>query len=160
MNELLDDSVPSDSLVLSQDVKSYLLETAKWSKLLSIVGFVMIALIVIGSILAGVFMGSIMSAASQEFGGAGAMFGGGFITFMYMIIGLIYFFPIMYLYKFSTKMKTAIANNNQVQLSESFKNLKSCYKFMGILTLIIVILYGAIFVFALIGGAAGFLLSN
>ncbi len=160
MNELLDDSVPSDSLVLTQDVKSYLLETAKWSKLLSIVGFVMIAFVVIAAVFAGLFMGTMMSSMTEDLGGAGGALGGVGVTIMYLLIALLYYFPLMYLYKFSSKMKTAITDNNQEQLSESFKNLKSCYKFIGILTLITVILYGLIFVFALIGGAGAFLLSN
>jgi len=153
MSDILDNNLNSDNLVLNQETKAYLTETAKWAKLLAIVGFVMLVIMILASLAMGAFMGTMMSSTMADSGGglAGAL-GGGALSFMYIIIAIIYYFPLMYLYKFATRMKTALASNDQASLNESIKNLKSCYKFLGIFTLVTVIIYGIGIVFAMIGG--------
>jgi len=64
----------------------------------------------------------------------------------------IYFFPVYYLYNFSSKLKDAIRLNSEVILENSFKNLKSHYKFMGIVLLIFLVIYGGMFL--IFGGIA------
>ncbi|MEZ5043777.1 MAG: DUF5362 family protein [Saprospiraceae bacterium] len=94
--------------------------------------------------------------------GMGGMTGAGMIspfifTVYFLLIALVYLFPVLYLYRFSTKMQTALRSDNEAELTASFSNLKSLYKFMGILTAIFIGLYALIFVFAgLAGAAAGF----
>ncbi len=140
-----------DDLVITHDVRMFLQETAKWAKFLSIVGFVMLGFLVIMALFISVFMGAMMS-EMPEAGPFGAM-GGGLIGVFYILIALIYFFPILYLYRFATKMKTALNNNDQSYLSASFKNLKSCYKFMGIFMIIVLGFYALGIVFAFLMGA-------
>ena len=43
------------------------------------------------------------------------------------------FFPAYYLFNFSSKMRRALRNNDQLVLTDSLKNLKSYFKFYGIL---------------------------
>ena len=73
------------------------------------------------------FFGSIVGAMGQYNGMAAIP--GAFGTVMYLLMALLYFFPVMYLFKFSTKLKEALESNNSQVLSESFTNLKSHYKF-------------------------------
>ena len=76
---------------------------------------------------------------------------GGLIV-VYIIFGLIYVPPIISLFKFSKNMKTAIENKNSLVLEESFGNLKSHFKYIGILTSIFVGLYAfAIAIVAIFG---------
>jgi len=49
-------------------------------------------------------------------------------------------------------MKMALANNDQGFLSYSFENLKSCYKFMGIMMAIIMGFYALGILFAILAG--------
>ena len=42
-------------------------------------------------------------------------------------------------------MQVAIKAGDPVQLDEGLKNLKSCFKFMGILTIVLLSLYGIAF---------------
>jgi hypothetical protein len=81
-------------------------EFAKWGKFLSIIGFIFIGLIV----LIGVFAGSMMGALGNLAGGSSeAMAGmGGAMAAIYIVIALIYFFPVLYLYQSSTKMKACV----------------------------------------------------
>jgi uncharacterized membrane protein len=129
----------------------FLSETAKWGKFLSIVGFIFIGLIVIVAIFAGTLLGTMAG-----FGG-NAMLAGGmsiFITILYLAIAALYFFPCLYMFRFSTKMKRALAENNQELLNSSFENLKSCFKFMGIMTIILLSFYAIALLIGIVGSLA------
>ena len=67
---------------------------------------------------------------------------------IYVLIGLLYFFPVFYLFKFSSKVRTALATKNTQELDAAFENLKSHYKFIGILMIITLSIY------VLFGGGA------
>ena len=141
------------SLEIDSPIKSHLYEAAKWGKFLAIMGFVFCGLI----ILAGIFAGSIMGkfTATDESLGGGMMAGmGAMMSVVYIVIAIVYFFPCLYLFRFATKMKTALNGNNQPDLNASFENLKSMFKFVGILTVIFLVIYAIIFLVAIIGGVA------
>ncbi|MCW2120772.1 putative membrane protein [Flavobacterium sp. 7A] len=110
-------------------------ETAKWGCFLSILGFVFLAI----SVSIVLFVGCIFSKIGS-FGGMNPMMGigTGFFLAIYLIIALLYFFPIYYLFQFSSNIKNAFKYNYNEQLNGSFLYLKSHYKFMGILALIFV----------------------
>jgi hypothetical protein len=119
-------------LQVDHNGSAYLKETAKWAKFMSIMGFIFCGLFVLVALFAGTFL----SAAFSSFGAAGSAMGGAMVSVLYIAIALIYFFPCLYLFNFATKMQTALRNNDQELMNVSFKNLKSCYRFMGILMII------------------------
>jgi hypothetical protein len=135
-------------LQFDQQSISYLSETAKWAKFLAIIGFIFCGLLLIVSL----FAGSIMSAMMSSMGSAG-MFGGGMLTAIYLILTAVYFFPCLYLFRFASQMQTAIQSNEQLKIQSSFRNLKSCFKFMGILFIVIIAIY-VLMIIAVIAGAA------
>ncbi|HMF73744.1 MAG TPA: DUF5362 family protein [Flavitalea sp.] len=125
---------------------SFLRETAKWSRFLSIIGFVMMGLMLLVLGFAGTTMSTML-----ESGGYGRSAGGGFAQFILLAAFLlIYFFPCLYLYKFATKMQLALRNNDQETLNSSFENMKSCFKFMGILMIVILAIYAVAFLIFLV----------
>lgn len=139
-------SVPNENLFelqIDQQSIGYLSETARWAKFLSIVGFVVCGFMVIFSL----FFGSIMSmfsklnSSSDAFGGSTMALGSYAFSIVYIIIALLYFFPCLYLFNFSSKMQTALRNNDQINLNAAFGNLKSCFKFVGILTIVVLSFY-------------------
>ena len=143
---------PSEQSIFSLNIDSYsrqyLFEAARWAKFLSIVGFIICGLIA----LAGIFAGSMLSSFSSRYGGGNDMgmmrsFGGLAIVF-YLLVAVLYFFPCLYLYRFSNRMRTALASESQSELNASFENLKSLFKFVGIMTIIILSIYVLIFLFA------------
>src|SRR5690554_5909944 len=130
--DVLDNVSGSNSdLSLSPQAIIFLTETRKWVNFLAILGFIAIGLTVIS----GLFFGTIMGAMAGQTGMA-AVGGSAFFGVFYIIFALIYFFPVMYLYKFGTNLKTALANRDNKRLEQSFQNLKSHYKFVGILAII------------------------
>jgi heme/copper-type cytochrome/quinol oxidase subunit 2 len=140
-------------LQLDQQSVIYLSETARWTRLLSIIGFIYCGLLVI----AGLFMGSIMARMMTEMSGDGAMpaMNGGFLGFFFLLGALILFFPAYYLFSFSSKMRRALRNNEQAVLTESFKNLKSFFKFYGILVIIVLSVYSLALIAAIVGAMLG-----
>lgn len=116
---------------LSPQAISFLTQTRKWVNFLAILGFIAIGLMVISGLFFGTMMGAMMGQTGMTAAGGSAFFG-----VFYIILALIYFFPVMYLYKFGTKLKTALANRDSKSLEQSFENLKSHYKFVGIVAII------------------------
>ena len=100
-------------------------------------------------------MGASMSSASSSLAPLG---GGMFIGVIYLVFALLYFLPINYLYKFSSNMKHAISTNNQASLTSAFEYLKSHYKFIGIITLVVIGLYILMFLILMVNGVSSALM--
>lgn len=150
-DNLLDSNMGA-GFVITEASRSYLRETAKWAKFLAIIGFVMIGFMV----LVGVFFGSIMGSAMSDLedAGLGAGVGTGAFGFIYIFIALLYFFPTLYLYRFATRTKQAVIDSDSEGLAWGLEQLKSTFKFMGIMMIIALALYAIIFLFAIVFGVA------
>ena len=143
MSEFINDSGMNQSydLTVSDEIRDFLSETSKWAKFLSIVGFIFIGLFFFLSMVITFVGGSMGSAMSEEFGGLST----GIIGIFYIFFTVIYFFPIYYLYKFAVNTKSALNDDDQEYLTDAFDYLKRHYKFMGILTIIALSIYGFMF---------------
>ncbi|WP_312343884.1 DUF5362 family protein [Chryseobacterium binzhouense] len=130
-----------EELKIDRISKEFLAEAAKWTAFLAILGFIGIGFFVIVALIM-MFAGSTLS--------MGPMVGSMGIGLVYLIIAGFYFIPINYLYKFSTNMKNALRNNNQSALTNAFEYLKSHYKFIGILTLILISFYVMLFIWLML----------
>lgn len=140
-----------DSITINKQSLIYLNETRKWTMFFSIIGFIAIALM----ILAATFIGSLIGSMA-EFNDVQQMPGGfptGMMSGLYIIMAILYFFPIYYLYQFSTNMKTGIQQRSAEYVEQAFKYQKSHYKFMGVLTGILLAFYAVIILGALIVGS-------
>ena len=138
-------------LQLDQPSINYLGETARWGRFLSILGFIFCGLILIG----GVFYGTIFSSLMRSVNADSPVLSGAFMSALYIIgsivVALLMFLPALYLFNFSTKMRRALGNNDQPILVESLKNLKSYFKYYGIITIICLSFYALIFIAGIIG---------
>lgn len=138
-----------ENLVIDWRSKEFLKETAKWTKFLAILGFVGIGLMVLGSLVMLFAPSSLMSNGDFPFGGKI------FMMLLYLAFAVLYYFPISYLYQFSENTKKAIENNDNNAIRDAFEFLKSHYKFIGILTIILLSFYAIMIFIGLIGvGAA------
>ena len=139
-------------LQLDSTAKDFLKETAKWAYFLSIIGFIGIGFLLLIAVFAGTIFSSL--GTMQGMGGMGASFGAAMGAAYFLMAGL-YFFPVYYLFKFSSNAKKAFRDNDSAALTESFGYLKSHYKFFGILMIILLSIYALFFVFAILGGLMG-----
>ena len=133
----------------------YLIEAAKWGKFLSILGFVLITIIVICGCVFLFSGGAFSSEVNTDFqnldippGAFGIVFG-----IYFLIIALIYFFPCLFLYRFASKMQLALRTNDQIVLNRSFENLKSLFKFFGVVTIIILCIWVIAAIFGVVLGS-------
>jgi hypothetical protein len=134
--ENFENNTPIENPMLNnREINSYLLEASKWGQFLAIVGYVAMGLLVIVAIV----MMFALSAISQF---AGSGFPMGLVGLVYVLLAVVYYFPVTYLYKFSVQMKQAILMQNEALLASGFKNLKSLFKFLGVLTIVMLSLYG------------------
>lgn len=152
--DFYDNTPEPQALTITLPSTAYLREIAKWGKFLAIVGFVGVGLMVIIALFAGTAIGS-MSLPEESGGSAAGMIGGGFFMFFYLLFALLYFFPVLYLYRFSGKMQEALRLQNEELLVTSFANLKSLFKFMGVFTIIMLSFYVLAMLFVFLGMGIG-----
>jgi hypothetical protein len=121
-------------LVIDQEGSRYLTEMAKWARLLSILGLILAVLMVI----AGLVM-ALIGSSINSFAGLRGM--GPAIGIIYIVLGLLYMYPSWVLLKFASVMPSALKKSDQLLVNEALKNLNSCFRFWGILSVIIIGLY-------------------
>ncbi len=143
----------SNPLVVSPDMTLNLSETARWSKFFAILGFIFCGLIALVAL--GLFVGGEAFNTNPMYAQFGAV--KNVIAVLYLVLGLLYYFPSRYLYNFASNLKFALSNHDQEALNYAMANQKSVYRFWGILTIILIALYIIIIVFAI--GFAGFFAS-
>jgi uncharacterized membrane protein len=116
-------------------------ETRKWTMFLSIVGFCFIGLAIVILVIAGI-LGSTLSPSRFALTSLIPL----------MLLVLIYFFPVYYLYQFSRYTKKATLEMKGEFAIKAFQYLKMHYRFMGILTIVILCLYLVLgLIFLLVG---------
>lgn len=126
-----------DDLQFTDTIGVYLGETARWGRFLSIAGFIMSGLFVL---MAFTLPGLISKGAYQLDTPLGTEFITG-MTVNFLVIALLVFLPSMFLVRFSRRMKEALNEASQGALENSFENLKSVFKYYGILTLVVLGIY-------------------
>jgi hypothetical protein len=149
MDTLDQNILNKDAGELNGEIKSYLLETAKWAKFLSILGFIGLGLIVLG--LLGMMAAGGAALSQLENSGLGSLGGAGMgmISLLYIALLALYFFPIYYLYKAADGLQKGIRSGNNDDLTNGFRYFKSHYKFIGIFTIIVISIYLIIILIAL-----------
>lgn len=137
----------NQGISLSASAISFLEETRRWTHFLSILGFIGIGIIVVF----GLFAGAIMTTMSNTLGAPVDAFPG-FMGFFYILMAALYFFPVLYLYRFGAKLKVALSSNDNTALTSAFENLKSHYKYIGIFTIVMIAIYLVGFLFMIFAG--------
>lgn len=125
-------------LGVSSDAKSHLGEAAKWGKFLAICGMITIVLMVIFGIIASLAITKAGGEFDNEFrqqGMSSTGLGAGMMI-VYLLFGLLYFFPCLFTLQFANKMKLALTSGDDLMLSESFRSLKKTFRYLGVLTII------------------------
>lgn len=135
-------------LHLNQTALDYLRESAKWSMFLAVLGFVGVGFLALMAII----MTSVMSAMPETPGPFGAV--KGIVSILYIVIAVIYLFPIYYLYRYASNTKKAIYSKDSALLTDALGALKSHHKFLGIAAIIIISLYILMAIIMVIGFSA------
>jgi hypothetical protein len=134
---------------IEQDTLNHLNTTRKWAMFLAIIGFIFLGLMLIIGLLAGTFL----SAFSTGEKGLGIPESLMFIPVL--IIGAIYFFPVLFLFRFSKHTSRAIQNLDKLAFKKAIKNLKAYFAYLGILIIVVLTFY--ILVLVIAGSSLAFL---
>jgi hypothetical protein len=136
--ELPGTPMPESSLVLTPQAQFYLKKAAKWARFLAIVGFVTCGFIVVF----GFFAGSFIAAMANRLSPTSVELGPSVLTVFFCIVtAVIYFFPFLYLYQFSKRAFNGIDFKSDAEIEVAVEKLKSFFKFVGVLTIIMLCFY-------------------
>ena len=132
---------------VSEEMVTLLQATRPWVRLLSVLGFIGLGFLVLGS----------LAFVLIPMGGLGAMGLGPRVAIaaLYLLMGFVQLPAVLYLGRYAGRITRLSASGAPVDLEEALRAQKSFWKYVGILTLVMIILYVLILVVALgVGGAA------
>lgn len=136
--ETLDGEINQNGgVAITAQSRTFLLEASKWANFLAIVGFVMLGI------------GTISLLFLMGFSARLGTIGPGQIILSLAMLALC-FFPTYYLFNFGKKIKTGINNSAQNDVDDSFMNLKSMFKFMGVMMIVVLSIYAIAFIITLV----------
>ncbi len=138
-----------ENIALSKTTLNWLYDTSKWARFIAILGFILIGFLIV----VGLFIGPVLSVLndSMDMEASRTALSSGVIAGIYFAIAVLYFFPIFYLFRFSNGFITAYKSENEEKINASFHYLKKHYKFIGVLTIVMIAIYVVIFAVALLG---------
>ena len=130
-------------LIVTEDMRSYIYDTTKWTNFLAIVGFVVSAFLILTAFTIGPAMSTDPQLAQRM---AASKLTPIMLTIFCLIFAFATFYPSLLLFKYTTKAKLGVLYGEQASLDEAFSKIKSLFKYWGILTLIGSLLYVALII--------------
>ena len=128
-----------ENLRITENIQSNLLSATKWLKFMTILGTVGVALIFI--------IGVVLLFVPTYDGVPGAIVG-----VIYMLLTLLYFYPIKKSFDLIKNTRDAMGNASQMSLEQAAANVKSILKYFGILSIVCMSIYAMIFIVCFIIG--------
>ncbi len=136
------------STTVSFQTLEMLRQTRPWVLFLSILGFISAGLMILGGgCMSIVGLASVVDGPSPM----GASSVG--LAAMYAVIGLLYLVPSIHLYRYGARIGMLLQFPGQQYLEQALESQKSFWKFVGIMTAIILVLYAVLFVAMFFGMA-------
>jgi hypothetical protein len=138
---------------------TYLKGTSPWIRFVGIVGFIGCGVTVFSGVLllALVPVMNTVWESVPEIGSYAEVFGAVFSGAMgvyCLIFGVLFFFPCLYAYNFGTRIRNYVRSGADQDLETAFKNNKSLWIFIGIITIISLAFIPLMIIVAIIIGVA------
>ncbi len=114
----------------------YLKQTKPWVRFISLMLFIGTVLVFLLGLVLILGAGLLSSLSNSVFGGAPV----GVLGLISAAMACIYFFPALYLCRYASGIRKAIAVDQEGGVEEALKNQRSFWRFMGIFLLIFLIL--------------------
>lgn len=130
------DGGESTGLTFNAELEDHLYVICKWAKFLAILGFIFIGLTFIVMLIAGGSVATLLASSATGFGAAIAPV----ITIVILLLIALYILPVVYMYRFSSKIKQGLKFVNQESLNGGINNFRKFWKFVGVLTIAFLIL--------------------
>jgi hypothetical protein len=143
---------PLSDRVLTEDMLFYLRGAAPWLRFIGILGFISIGISVLFLLIFAFRINSLIP-DSAEFGAFSTLSSG--MVLIYVPVLALYFFPVLYMFRFGKRLKSYQYTNDSQDLVEAFKNNKSLWTFMGVLTIIGLAIIVLVILIAIITAVSG-----
>lgn len=131
-----------ENLRITENIQNNLLTATKWLKFMTILSTVGVALFFI--------IGIVLLFIPTYDGVPGALYG-----VIYMLLTLLYFYPIKKSFDLIKNTRDAMGNASQMGLEQAAANVKSILKYFGILSIVCLSIYAMLFVIGFIAIMAG-----
>ena len=131
-----------ENLRITENIQNNLLTATKWLKFMTILSTVGVALFFI--------IGIVLLFIPTYDGVPGALYG-----VIYMLLTLLYFYPIKKSFDLIKNTRDAMGNASQMGLEQAAANVKSILKYFGILSIVCLSIYALIFIICFIAIMAG-----
>jgi len=135
---------------LEEDSLKDLDTTRKWSMFIAILGFIAIGILVILSLVTGVFLSVFKSGDLQLGAGESVLIFG-----LLLVFAVIYLFPVLYLYRFSKHAGHAVRTRDNIHMKKAFRYLRKYFVYIGILAIVVLAIY--LIAFIISGASLAFL---
>ena len=125
-------------------------ETRPWVLFLAILGIVVTGFMLLAALTMLLAGGLMASKAGMPAGMPSGMMAA--MSVAYLILAIIYLYPIIKLFKYSGAIKRLSHSGAAADLDEAMRQQKSFWKFIGVLTLIMMVIYFIAIVAMIVGG--------
>jgi hypothetical protein len=129
---------------IGPEILNNLNSTRKWTTFLSILGFIFLGLLIIAGLTTSLFLATFKT-KEVNLGIPESI-----MIIIFIIAGAVYFFPVLFLFRFSRNIRDGIQKLNPSKLHRGFNNLRLYFTYIGI-TVIVVL---SIYVIALVASGA------
>ncbi|TPE45422.1 hypothetical protein [Pontibacter mangrovi] len=110
--------------------------TAKWGKVLAVLGFILSGFILVF----GLFMQQMLQSPGRAERVADVGLSG-FTIVVYAFVALVYFFPSLYLYNFASGMQQGVQERSRQKVGKAIGKLRVLFKFLVIMLLLFLVLF-------------------
>jgi len=142
---------PAVQLQITPEAVSFLATIAKWTKFLSILGFIMTGFLITAGIAVSLFLSSFGN--HMENTGPMSVFNSSYIGLIYIVIAVIYILPVIYMNNFSNGTTRAVRSGSTERLTYALLNLKRLFQFIGILTIVVLVIYLIVIIAIVVAGS-------
>ena len=134
-----------NKIEISSEALDNLNVTWRWTTFLSVLGFIFLGLIIVAGIATSLFL-TVFKTQQTNLGIPESL-----MMVVFVIIGILCYFPVFFLFRFSKNIRDAIQNHDQRKLAKGFRNLRLFFAYFGILVILIISVY---LIFLLFAGAS------
>lgn len=120
----------------------HLRATKPWVRLISVIMFISVGLMFLGGLLM-LFMPSTPGMRGVGFGP--------FLAIFYFVFGVLYIFPAYFLHQYASSINDLVQGGGDTAMENALGSQKSFWRFVGILTLVIICIYVLVILLAILG---------
>jgi hypothetical protein len=141
-------SVEPTGQAITAQMTEALRKTKPWVRMLSILGFIGSGLMIIIALFV-MASGAIGGAMGRSFGLGAA--GGIALGLVYGLMALLYIFPSLFLFRYASAIASMLSEDTVRGMENALEAQKSFWRFIGILTVVMLSLYAVVLVVVVIG---------